>query len=200
MDPRARVILDYWFGDLNVTSGYFDERNKLWFGGGKKTDEYIRAQFEPWLKLALSGEFENWKTTPKESLALIVLLDQFSLNLYREQPASYENSAKVIPLVKEMVQKGWDWSLTPMERIFAYIPLEHSENLSDQELSVSLFKQLAEAAPPAYKKEIGGYLEYALRHHKVVSRFGRFPDRNDVFGRADTPEEKIFLASDEAPF
>lgn len=200
MDSKARIILDYWFGDLNVGHDYFDERNKLWFGGRKKTDEYIREHFEPSLKQALKGEFENWKATPKESLALIVLLDQFSLNLYREQPASYENSARVIPLAKEMVQKGWDWTLTPMERVFVYMPLEHSENILDQELSVTLFKGLATTTAAAFKENMDGYLDYAERHHRVVAKFGRFPDRNEVFGRADTPEEKVFLASDEAPF
>jgi len=105
-----------------------------------------------------------------------VLMGQFSLNLYREEPASYENSARVISLAKEMVHKGWDWSLSPMERVFVYLPFEHSENLLDQELSVHLFEQLSEVAPPAFKGKMDGYLDYAKRHHKVVARFGRFPD------------------------
>lgn len=199
-DPRAKVVLDYWFGDLDHTPRYFAERNRLWFGGGEEVDGHIRSHFERDLTLAVSGRLESWETTPRGGLALIVLLDQFSLNLYREQPQSYDQSALAIPVTRRLLHSALDWTLTPAERVFAYLPLEHSEKLEDQERSVALFEALAQGAPATLRQPMEGYLDYAVRHWRVVQRFGRFPDRNEVFGRPSSPEELAFLASDEAPF
>jgi uncharacterized protein (DUF924 family) len=193
-------VLDYWFGDLDHTPRYFSERNRLWFGGGEQVDGEIRERFAGDLRLAVEGRLADWEATPRGSLALIVLLDQFSLNLYREQPPSYLQSALAIPLTGRLVEQGLIWTLTPAERVFAYLPLEHSEKLEDQDRSVALFEDLARAAPPSLRSAMLSYLDYAERHRRVVQRFGRFPDRNEVFGRQSTPEELRFLASDEAPF
>src|SRR4051812_20975569 len=102
MDPRAKAILDYWFGDLNLSPKYFKKRNKQWFMGGPKVDQYIRETFGMDLNAAVDLKLENWKTNPKEALALIILLDQFSLNLFREEPESYEQSEMFIPISKMM--------------------------------------------------------------------------------------------------
>ncbi len=200
LDPRARLILEYWFGDLDHSPTYFSQRNELWFGGGDEVDEYIRIQFEADLTHAVAGGLPDWEQTPRGCLALIVLLDQFSLNLYREQPRSYTQSELAIPLTDRLSEQGWIRTLTPAERVFAYLPLEHSERLVDQERSVALFRELAAEAPPSLRSPMNSYLDYAIRHWRVVERFGRFPDRNEVFGRRSTPEEEAFLASDAAPF
>jgi uncharacterized protein (DUF924 family) len=200
VDSRAKSILDYWFGDLDHTPEYFAQRNRLWFGGGDVVDGHIRRHFESDLKLGVDGRLEAWQATPRGSLALIVLLDQFSLNLYREKSQSYTQSALALPITESLVREDLTRTLTPAERVFVYLPLEHSENLADQERSVALFEELARDAPSALREVMTGYLDYAERHHRVVARFGRFPDRNDVFGRESTPEELAFLASDEAPF
>ncbi len=199
-DPRARAVLDYWFGDLDHTPRYFSERNRLWFGGGEEVDGYIRRTFEADVDSAVAGRLRSWAETPRGSLALIVLLDQFSLNLYREQPRSYEQSALAIPIAERLIDGGLSWTLTPAERLFVYLPLEHSEKLEHQERSVALFEELAGGAPAALRPALRGHLDYAVRHWRVVRRFGRFPDRNEVFGRPSTPEELAFLASDAAPF
>jgi uncharacterized protein (DUF924 family) len=200
MHARAQAILEYWFGDLDVTSDYLKTRNPFWFWGGEKVDEEIRALFDHDLKKAVQGEYDAWADTPKGCLALTVLLDQFSLNLHREKPASYEQSALAIPIVKRAIDRGFDRILSPVERVFVYLPLEHSENLADQDYAVSLFQAMADQATGEYRPAMLGYLEYAIRHQRVVKRFGRFPDRNEVFGRENTSEEQAFLASDEAPF
>ena len=199
-DPRIRAVLDYWFGDLDQTPEYFRRRNQLWFGGGEKVDGFIRERFETGVILAAEGKLDDWRESPKGSLALIVLLDQFSLNLYREQPKSYRQSELAVPVSEHVLAKGWDYVLTPAERVFLLLPFEHSEKLSDQERSVALFEVLARDAPPALADIMAGYHEYAVRHWRVVERFGRFPDRNEVFGRPSRPEELAFLASDAAPF
>lgn len=200
LDPRAEAVLQYWFGELNFTETYFDRRNRFWFGGGETVDAHIRAHYETDVIAAADGKLESWKQTPKGTLALIILLDQFSLNLYREQPRSYRQSELAIPLARHLIDRGWEWTLTPMERVFAYLPFEHSENLEDQEYAVELYQKLADGAPETLRAVMDGYLDYAERHHRVVKKYGRFPDRNEVFGRENTPEEESFLASDEAPF
>jgi uncharacterized protein (DUF924 family) len=199
LDPRARKVLDFWFGDFDPTAAYFAERNRLWFGGGAVDDE-IRRTFGDDLRRAVAGELRAWEATPKGSLALIVILDQFSLNLYREQPESYRQSELALPIAARLIEQGLDRALSPAERIFVYLPYEHSEKIADQERSIALFGELAATAPPALRPALGDALQWAVRHWRVVQRYGRFPDRNEVFGRPSTPEEVAFLASDEAPF
>jgi uncharacterized protein (DUF924 family) len=200
LDPRAKAVLDYWFGDLDQTPSYFARHNRLWFGGEAEVDEHIRTTFEADLELAVAGQLGRWEETPKGSLALIVLLDQFSLNLYREQPRSYEQSALAVPIAERAIGQGRDWVLTPAERVFLYLPFEHGETLALQARSVALFDALAQSSTPALREVMADYHHWAVRHQRVVARFGRFPDRNEVFGRPSTPEELAFLASDEAPF
>lgn len=172
----------------------------MWFWGGEKVDDEIRRRFEADVTAAAEGRLARWEETPKGALALIVLLDQFSLNLYREQPKSYLQSELAIPIAERAIQRGWEWVYTPLERLFLYLPFEHGERLDHQERSVSLFTAMAKTTPPSFKELADGVLDYAVHHWRVVKRFGRFPDRNEVFGRENTPEEEKFLASDEAPF
>lgn len=198
--PRIHEILDFWFGDLDLTPDAFESRNQLWFMGGEDVDEVIAENFEKDVIAAAEGKLSSWMKTPKGSMALIILLDQFSLNIYREKPLSYLNSEKAIAVSRNAIKQGWEYVLTPAERVFLYMPLEHSENLKDQEEAVGLFQKLTSEATEPYRELMEGYLEYAIRHHRVVERFGRFPDRNEVFARESTPEELEFLESDEAPF
>ena len=200
LDPRARAVLDYWFGDLAETPAYFAERNELWFGGAPETDAYIRRHFEADVTAAADGRLEGWEATPRGALALIVLLDQFSLNLYREEPRSYLQSELALPIAERVIERGFEPELAFAERTFLYLPYEHSEKLADQERSVALFAALVREAPVALKPAMESAHHWAVRHWRVVARFGRFPDRNEVFGRPSRPEELEFLASDEAPF
>jgi uncharacterized protein (DUF924 family) len=198
--PRAAAILDYWFGDLDQTPSYFARRNTLWFGGDKRVDAYVRQNFESDLEDAVAGRLGSWDETPKGTLALIVLLDQFSLQLYREEPRSYDQAALAVPIAERALSRGWDWVLTPAERVFLYLPFEHAEDLAHQDRSVELFESLGRGGPPELRAVMADYHHWAVRHRRVVARFGRFPDRNEVFGRPSTVEELAFLASDEAPF
>ncbi len=211
---RVDAIHHYWFRDLAETHAYFAERNALWFGGTPEIDREIEEKFGGDLRAAVTGSPSaggeispshlEWAKTPRGLVALVVLLDQFALNVYREKPDSYACSSLVLPVVKSAIARGWDADLTVAERKFLYLPFEHAENIPDQERSVALYEKLLADAKQSNNAaaiaDAEGALEYAVRHHRVVARFGRFPDRNDVFGRMDTPEEKIFNASDEAPF
>lgn len=197
---RISTVLDYWFADLNLTPSYFDERVRLWFQKSEETDLYIREHFEKDVEAAVKGQLDNWQESPEGLLALIILLDQFSLNLYRGEAKAYLQSQMSIPLAEKMIDSGWIDTLTPAEKLFAYLPFEHSEDLATQERSVRLFKDLVEEAPLNLKSQIDFFLDYAVRHQRVVEKFGRFPNRNSAFGRVSTPEEKEFLDSPAAPF
>lgn len=199
-DPRIEAVLKYWFATPRLDHDYYRERNALWFGGAPETDEFIRQEFERDVTRAARGELRTWESTPQGTMALIILLDQFSLNLYREKPRSYLQSEMAIPLTKRLLAQKLDRELSLPERVFLLLPLEHSENLADQDECVGRFRMLLAEAPAALKPTMENYLDYAIRHQRVVKRFGRFPDRNEVFGRSSSPEELAFLNSSEAPF
>lgn len=200
MHAKAKEALDYWFGDLDHTPAYFGERSRLWFMGGKKVDEEIRKRFGAEVELAGTGNLDAWRETPRGSLALVVLLDQFALNVHRNEAKGYLLSEMAIPIAKEILAKGWEFALTPAEKTFVYMPLEHSEDMADQELCVAKFRKMVEQAPGELKEILQGSLDYAERHMRVVKRFGRFPHRNEALKRKSSPEEIAFLASSEAPF
>ncbi len=200
MEARAKKVLDTWFSDLDQSEAYFQRQSRFWFMGGEKVDAQLRAEFSGLLDEAMEGKLDSWAETPKGCLALIVLLDQFALNIHRERRLGYEASERAIPLALRILDKSWDYTLTPAERIFAYIPLEHAESLELQEKCVALFTRLADGAPAELAGFLKGTLDYAGRHLVVVKRFGRFPHRNAALGRESTPEELEFLASPQAPF
>lgn len=200
MNSEATRVLEYWFGGLDHTPAWFGERMRLWFMGGPKVDAEIRDRFEMLVERAECGELGAWLEAPREALALLVLLDQFALNIYRNEARGYRCSEAAIRPAKAILARGWEAVLSPAERIFLYMPLEHSESLADQELCLERFRALAVKVPPELAEVMKGSLDYAERHLRVVKRFGRFPHRNEALGRVSTEAEKAFLASDEAPF
>ena len=197
---RATAVLEYWFGEQSLTPDYFQARNKMWFMGGAEVDAQIRAEFQVDVEQAASGALDAWSETRLGSLALILLLDQFAANIYRGDARGYLYSDQALPLSRSLVTTLGYRELTLAERIFVFMPLEHAESLDDQRLSVALFTELRDEAPLAVREEMEGTLDYAVRHLRVVERFGRFPHRNAVHGRPTTEAEAAFLASPEAPF
>ncbi|MGZ3708310.1 MAG: DUF924 family protein [Bdellovibrionota bacterium] len=188
MTASWQTVLDYWFGKNGGT--------ELWFGGTPEIDEHIRKTFEKDVTSAASGKLTDWESAPESCLALIILLDQFSLNLYREQPRSYDQSAMAIPIALRAIERGFDKKVPPLQRAFFYMPLMHAEDLPNQERSVELFsKMAAEDAEEALE----GFRHFAVLHRDVVARYGRFPGRNEVYGRSSTPEELKYLADEDSP-
>lgn len=177
-------VLDYWFGPRPTLA----ERQALWFGKDAAVDAEIRARFEPTHRAALAGGLDAWLDAPDSALALAVVLDQFPRNMYRDTPAAFAADARARECARAALARGHDRALEPARRMFLYLPFEHSEDLADQRLSVRLFAALAEAAPG-----MDGVYDYALRHYCVIQRFGRFPHRNAILGRADTAAETVFL-------
>jgi uncharacterized protein (DUF924 family) len=185
-------ILDFWFG-REGEEGYGEFR-EAWFTKDPEFDREIRDRFEPVYEEAAAGGLDHWKSEARSCLALIIVLDQFPRNMYRGDTRMYAADALAREAARHAVEHAYDRELSPYERLFAYLPFEHSEELDDQRLSVELFRGLA--------KEMGSedLLDYAVRHLEIVEQFGRFPHRNEVLGRRTTPEEAEFLRGPDSSF
>lgn len=193
VDPRAAAVLDYWFGAAVDDAEVFAEKGALWFGANAAVDAEIRARFAALREDAIAGKLDHWLASPRGRLALVILLDQFSRNLLRGDPRAFAHDALARGWVDDGLHLGADRALRICERVFFYLPLEHSESLSDQQHSVALFSVLRDEAPAALRVRCDDYLHYAERHRDIVARFGRFPHRNAILGRASTIEEIEFL-------
>lgn len=184
----ARAVLDFWFGDGHAPR---DE----WFRKDAAFDAGIAARFGPLVERALAGELSAWQTPPDSALALILLLDQFTRNIFRGSPRAFAGDALALSVARSLVAAGGDRTLPPLQRAFVYMPFEHAEDLGAQDEAVRLFTPLAALSP-----FLAEMLDYAQRHRVIVARFGRFPHRNAVLGRASTPEESEFLTQPGSGF
>ncbi len=193
IDQNANEILSYWFGEPEDTVSYSQGRSKIWFGGDAETDRDIRQRYLPLLEKFTKGELDHWKQHPKSALALIILLDQFTRNIYRDQAKAYDFDPQSLQLAKDCVDRGIDKQMLCIERVFVYLPYEHSENIEDQKESLKLFEGILQDAPEDLKQSAESYLLFAKKHYDVVAEFGRFPHRNSLLGRESTNEEIKFL-------
>ena len=184
MDTGALQVLDFWFGASG--SPEWGQTRPLWFSKSEATDTLIRSRFGDTVEAALRGELDHWNREPREKLARIVLLDQFTRNIFRDTPRAFAGDAPALRLAADLVDSGQHTTLSLHERWFAYMPFEHAESLAMQERSVGLFTALASSG-------LAEPLDWAVMHRDVVRRFGRFPHRNAILGRASTPEEASFL-------
>ncbi|MEI7035547.1 DUF924 family protein [Fulvimonas yonginensis] len=185
MTASAREVLDFWFADENAVR---------WFRPDEAFDRTVRERFGGTLEAAARGELDDWAATPRGRLALLIVLDQFSRNIYRGDARAFAQDPKAQAVALAGLERRDDEALAPLERLFAYLPLEHAEDLALQWRSVTLFRALALQAPPADRAQYEGYLDYARRHCEVIARFGRFPHRNAVLDRPSTPDERDYLA------
>lgn len=173
----ASIILNFWFGESSSSS--YGQYKDFWFQSTPELDQRIRSQFEPFYQQAIIGELDALSQTPEGSLALVIILDQFPRNMYRGTPQAFASDEKALTIVNTAVKKKFDQDLLPIQRMFLYLPYEHSENMEDQERSVKLFEKLGDELA----------LKYAIEHRKVITQFGRFPHRNAILGRESTSEE-----------
>ena len=182
-DISADEILQFWFEDIE---------HSRWFKKDPGFDRELEQRFGGLLTLGKSDQLDHWCDTPRGTLALIIVLDQFSRNIYREAPAAFEADPKALRLAVDGVQNGLDEKLTLEQRSFFYLPLRHAENLSMQELGLAKTRELNDAGY--------GTDQYALSHLAVIERFGRFPHRNNILGRRNTTAEELYLKDGNAGF
>ncbi|PSR18358.1 DUF924 domain-containing protein [filamentous cyanobacterium CCP3] len=182
-------ILRFWFGDPKDPGGGYGQRRRVWFKKDPAFDDVIRRRFLEDVERAIAGNLDDWRSQPRSCLALVLLLDQFPRNLFRGNARCFKGDRAALTTAYYALDRGYDQQVLPVERMFFYLPLEHSENLADQERSVELVRSLHAADPQKFEST----LDYALRHREVIQRFGRFPHRNAVLGRETTTEEAEFL-------
>lgn len=185
---RWEAVLRFWFGDPDDPGSEYGQQRRVWFKKDPAFDDTIRRQFLTDYEKASTGALATWRQEPRSCLALVILLDQFPRNLFRGEARSFASDRAARDTANYALTQGYDQQVLPVERIFFYLPLEHSENLADQERSVELVRSL-HATHPGFESS----LDYALRHRDVIQRFGRFPHRNEILGRETTSEEAEFL-------
>ncbi|MCS0582937.1 DUF924 domain-containing protein [Massilia pinisoli] len=180
-------VLDFWFGA--PSSPTFGQPRREWFVKNDDFDHTIRERFGATIDQALAGGLREWDAQgPQGVLARILVLDQFTRNAHRNTPQSFAGDTLALAAARTLVDSGADKQLPPQQRAFAYMPFEHAEDAYMQERAVELFGVLA-AEHPGFDE----MLDYAHRHRGVIARFGRFPHRNEILGRASTPDEVEFL-------
>jgi uncharacterized protein (DUF924 family) len=199
MESRLQQVHQYWFGDYRSDQEVLLQKGKLWFGKDDQVDQYIREQFSELVALATRQQIETVDLPAHLQLAVILLLDQFSRNIYRNDPRSFASDPLARKLAKALIAQA-AVGLRPLEKVFLYLPLEHSEDLDDQKKSIALFRQLQESVPAELKENFNGFYDYAVRHHDIIVRFGRFPHRNKILGRESTAEELDFLSRPGSSF
>lgn len=166
---------------------------KRWFTGGKDLDEEIRSKFGAQVALAQSGGLAEWEAEPQSRLALVILLDQFSRNIFRGKARAFAGDARAQKLVTDALARGLDAELPWMGRVFLYMPLMHAESLPLQQESVKRFTALVATAPENLRAGMQSSLDYAIEHRDIIARLGRFPYRNAALGRTNTSLEFDFL-------
>jgi uncharacterized protein (DUF924 family) len=175
----SQEILSFWFAA---------RARPLWFRSTPAFDTELRQRFEATWQAARAGELSCWEQGARGALALVIVLDQFPLNIYRDQGLGYSTEAQARAVAARAIAQGWDAELDEAGKTFLYLPFMHSESLADQDRAIALY----EAAG------MTDNLAYARHHREIVRRFGRFPHRNDALGRASSAEELEWLASKEA--
>lgn len=200
-EKQAR-ILGFWFGDPGDGEAPPPELSRMWWAKDQKTDDYIRDNFESLLINAREGRLREWENTPRGTLALIILLDQFPRNIYRDTPGAFSQDAQALEAAAKGIEKGFDKGLHPVMRVFFYMPFMHSEDLEMQERSIALFGAMERdfTSPPELAKMLSSNRDYAERHYSIIKRFGRYPHRNRILGRESTAGEIEFLKQPGSSF
>jgi uncharacterized protein (DUF924 family) len=193
MANEAQDVLDFWFGPIG--SEAFGTQRKLWFTKDDAFDRLVAERFGATIEKTLRGELDAWAESASTALARVLVLDQFTRNAFRGGPRAFAGDAQALAAASAMVGSRQDEALPPFMREFVYMPFEHAEGLAMQDESVRLFSRLATAAP-----ELADMLDYARRHRAVIERFGRFPRRNAILGRASTAEELAYIARPGSSF
>ena len=188
-------VLDFWFADSLTNSGNLAARRAVWFMGGSNVDQLITEKFGTLPDAALAGELQHWTTDTRNALALVLVLDQFPRNIYRDTARAYHYDAAGLDLALKIIDQGLNSDLHPIEQSFLFLPLQHSETIVEQTRAIQLYETLAAQSPDPYLESAKNSLDYAKRHCDIIRRFGRFPHRNATLGRESTEAEIEFLAS-----
>ncbi len=192
MNPIAQEVLDFWFGPADAEA--FGKPREVWFKKDDAFDRALRDRYVPLWEQARAAVLSDWDASPRALLAFIIVCDQLPRNMFRGEPRSFATDPLALDAARRMLERGWDKQLLSVEKAFAYLPFEHSEDLADQDRSVALF------CGDPNDAVLNGYADYAIKHREFIARFGRFPHRNAILGRISTPAEIEFLKQPGSTF
>lgn len=187
------TIHEFWFGKSSSDAEVIKEKSTLWWGKSPDNDAAMARRFRRAVTAAESGTLDSWSQTTQGRLALILLTDQFPRNIFRAQARSFAFDRLARSWCLDGLHDRGDRQLRPIERVFFYMPLEHSEDIDHQARSVALFSELLDEVPASLRETFAGYLEYARRHRAIIEQFGRFPHRDAILGRQTGDAERAFL-------
>jgi uncharacterized protein (DUF924 family) len=190
-------VLTFWFGPREGDA--FANAPK-WWRKDPAFDAEVTATFGPTLEAAARGDLDAWADAPRSAAALVVVLDQFSRNIHRDKARAFAADEKALSVARALVDARGDRALDPAMRSFVYMPFMHAEELAAQDRCIVLFAIAAEEAPEALRPQLVNNLLFAVKHRRIIERFGRFPHRNAILGRASSPEEDAFLKEPGSSF
>lgn len=199
-DEAIRRILDFWFSAAELDAPQIDSRMERWFSANPAVDQRMREEFGRLVDDALQGKLDHWAATTEGRLALILLLDQFCRNIHRGTARAFAGDKRALKLCVEGSMNNDYHALSPIQRVFFFMPLQHAESPGVQEKSVRIYNALAEGVSDTLRETFLTFAQFAELHRDVVERFGRFPHRNRYLGRSNTPEEEAYLAADAPTF
>ena len=192
LPARAQALFDFWFGPADHPECH--HHKQVWFRSTSEFDEAVRIGFADDHHQAVAGALAHWQDTPHSALAHIMLLDQVPRNIFRSTPRAFASDHLALAAANGALERGFDQEVSPAWRLFFYLPLEHSEVLADQRRGLDLML----AIPPVPGRNLDGKM--SRLHLEIIERFGRFPHRNAILGRASTEEELAFLFECEHRF
>ena len=191
IDPEH--VLEFWFEGVADDAKAIAGRSQVWFRADPALDLLCRERFGALHERAARGEFDGWQESPRGALALVIVLDQFSRNIHRGTGAAFACDGKALACCLRARERGYDSELRAVERMFLYMPFQHTEDPERQDESVRVWKALAASVDGELAEFFEGSVGHAREHQEVVHRFGRFPHRNAALGRVPTPEEQQYL-------
>ena len=192
-DDAFETVLEYWFGPLDGELDLPRDKKQLWWMGGEAIDREIRERFGDLVKEALGGGLSDWGDVARGRLALVLLLDQFTRNLGRGTPAAFAGDKRALSVCLEGVDRGQDRELRLIERSFFYMPMVHAEDANTALRCLDVFARLSAEIASCGVEDHPNFLSHAQMHADIVTRFGRYPHRNEILSREPTPEELVFL-------
>ena len=197
---RIDAILSFWFREQELSAPQIDHRMDIWFGEDEVFDHECKKDFAEDVDRASAGTLNHWAHEPRGRLALILLLDQFRRNIYRGTADAFAKDHAALKLCVEGAMEKMDKGLTPIQRAFFYMPLQHTESLKVQAKGVEIFHRLSATVSPTYRETFETIAQFAELHHDIIEQFGRFPHRNVLLNRKNTAEEDEYLAGDSPDF
>jgi len=197
---RIEAILAFWFKEHTLSAPQIDRRMEIWFSEDPVFDMEIAKEFSDDVEKASKGALDHWAKTPEGRLALIILIDQFRRNIHRNTAQAFAKDQLALKLCVQGAMEKQDKELTPIQKVFYYMPLQHAESRKVQAKSVQIYHQLAGTVSATYRETFMTVAQFAELHKDIIDQFGRFPHRNKLLNRKNTPEEDGYLAGDSSTF